>query len=94
MEARDGGAFGSPVANLNVASVAIGSVGYRIVRANCIRLFQDPSESTHRSIQLRERGIVELLGWRGHAKLHLVEYIELQMEAMDDERLQNDLNAY
>jgi hypothetical protein len=29
-----------------------------------------------------------------HAKPHLVEYIALQMEAMDDERLQNDLNAY
>jgi hypothetical protein len=25
---------------------------------------------------------------------HLVEYIALQMEAIDDERLQNDLNAY
>jgi hypothetical protein len=29
-----------------------------------------------------------------HAKPHLVEYIELQMEAMDDERLQSDLDAY
>ena len=29
-----------------------------------------------------------------YAKPHLVEYIALQMEAMDDERLQNDLNAY
>jgi hypothetical protein len=29
-----------------------------------------------------------------HAKPHLVEYIALQMEAMDDERLQNDLDAY
>ena len=29
-----------------------------------------------------------------HAKPHLVEYIALQMEAMDDEWLQNDLNAY
>jgi hypothetical protein len=28
------------------------------------------------------------------AKPHLVEYIALQMEAMDDERLQNDLDAY
>jgi hypothetical protein len=59
MEVGDGGAFGSPIANLNVASVAIGSVGHIIVRASCIRLFQDPNESTHRSIQLRERGTVE-----------------------------------
>jgi hypothetical protein len=29
-----------------------------------------------------------------HAKPHLVEYIELQMEEMDDERLQSDLDAY
>jgi hypothetical protein len=28
------------------------------------------------------------------AKPHLVEYIELQMEAMDDERLHRDLDAY
>jgi hypothetical protein len=62
MEAGDGGAFRSLVANLNVTSVAIGSVGHRIVRANRIRLFQDPSESTHQSTQLRERCTVELLG--------------------------------
>jgi hypothetical protein len=60
METGDGGVFGSPVANLNAASVASGSVGHRIVRANRIRLFQDPSESTHRNTQLRERGTVEL----------------------------------
>jgi hypothetical protein len=29
-----------------------------------------------------------------YTKPHLVEYIELQMEAMDDERLQSDLDAY
>jgi hypothetical protein len=29
-----------------------------------------------------------------YVKPHLVEYIALQMEAMDDKRLQNDLNAY
>jgi hypothetical protein len=29
-----------------------------------------------------------------YVKPHLVEYIALQMEAMDDEQLQNDLNAY
>jgi hypothetical protein len=62
MEVGDGGAFGSHVANLNAASIAIGSLGYRIVRANRIRLFQDTNELIHRSIQLRERGIVELLG--------------------------------
>jgi hypothetical protein len=47
MEVGDGGAFGSPVANLNAASFAIGGVGHRIVRANRIRLLQDPNESTH-----------------------------------------------
>jgi hypothetical protein len=29
-----------------------------------------------------------------YTKPHLVEYIVLQIEAMDDERLQNDLDAY
>jgi hypothetical protein len=29
-----------------------------------------------------------------YTKPHLVEYIALQMEAMDDEWLQNDLDAY
>jgi cytidylate kinase len=29
-----------------------------------------------------------------HTKPHLVEYIAQQIEAMDDERLQNDLDAY
>jgi hypothetical protein len=29
-----------------------------------------------------------------YAKPHLVEYIELQMEAMDDEQLQRNLDAY
>jgi hypothetical protein len=62
MEVGDGRAFGSPIANLNAASVAIGSVEHIIVRANRIRLFQDPNESIHRSTQLRERGIIELLG--------------------------------
>jgi hypothetical protein len=28
------------------------------------------------------------------AKLHLLEYMDLQMEALDEERLQNDLDAY
>jgi hypothetical protein len=28
------------------------------------------------------------------AKPHLLEYIDLQMEALDEERLRNDLDAY
>jgi hypothetical protein len=28
------------------------------------------------------------------AKSHLLEYMDLQMEALDEERLQNDLDAY
>jgi hypothetical protein len=28
------------------------------------------------------------------AKPHLLEYVDLQMEALDEERLQNDLDAY
>jgi hypothetical protein len=50
----DGGAFGSPMAAMNVANTAIGGVGHRIVQASHIRLFQDPSGSTHRSIQVSE----------------------------------------
>jgi hypothetical protein len=62
IETMDGGAFGSPVAAVNVANTAIGSVGQRVVRANCIRLFQDPSGSTHRNIQVPDKGTMELLG--------------------------------
>jgi hypothetical protein len=29
-----------------------------------------------------------------HAKPHLLEYMNLQMEALDEERLRNDLDAY
>jgi hypothetical protein len=29
-----------------------------------------------------------------YAKPHLLEYMDLQMEALDEERLRNDLNAY
>jgi hypothetical protein len=29
-----------------------------------------------------------------HAKPHLLEYIDLQMEAFDEERLRSDLDAY
>jgi hypothetical protein len=47
METMDGGAFGSPVAIVNVANIAIGSVGHKIVPTNRIRLFQDPNGSTH-----------------------------------------------
>jgi hypothetical protein len=49
-----GGAFESTVAIMNVANTTIGSVGHRIVPANRIRLFQDPSGSTHRSTQVPE----------------------------------------
>jgi hypothetical protein len=50
----DGGAFGSPVAVVNVANTAIGSVGHIVDPASRIRLFQDPSGSTHRSTQVLE----------------------------------------
>jgi hypothetical protein len=50
----DGGAFWSPVAVVNVANTAIGSVGHKIVLASHIRVFQDPSGSTHRSSQVPE----------------------------------------
>jgi hypothetical protein len=50
----DGGAFGHHVAVVNVANTTIGSVGHRIVRASRIRIFQDPSGSTHRSTQVLE----------------------------------------
>jgi hypothetical protein len=50
----DGGAFRSPVAIVNVANTAIGSVGHRIVPASHIRLFQDPNGSTHQSTQVPE----------------------------------------
>jgi hypothetical protein len=43
----DGGAYRSHVVVVNVANTAIGSVGHRIVPASHIRLFQDPSGSTH-----------------------------------------------
>jgi hypothetical protein len=62
IETMDGGAFGSLVAAVNVANTGIGSVGQRVVQANRTRLFQDPSGSTHRNIQVPERGTVELLG--------------------------------
>jgi hypothetical protein len=66
MEAMDGGAFGSPVAAANVANSAIASVGERIIRGSRIRLFQDPTESTHRSTEVREIDTVELLGSGGN----------------------------
>jgi hypothetical protein len=50
----DGRAIGSPVAVMNVANIAIGSVGHRIVPTSRIRLFQDPSGSIHRSTQVLE----------------------------------------
>ena len=47
-------------------------------------------------INVRVHGIVTEMKIKipAHAKPHLVEYIALQTEAMDDERLQNDLDAY
>jgi hypothetical protein len=66
IEAMDGGAFGSPVAATNVANSAIVSVGERIIRGSRIILFQDPTESTHRSTEVREIGTVELLGSGGN----------------------------
>jgi hypothetical protein len=50
----DGGAFGSLMAVVNVANTAIGSVGHIIIPASHIRLFQDPSGSTHRCTQVPE----------------------------------------
>jgi hypothetical protein len=50
----DGRPFGSPMAVANVANTAIGSVGHKIILASRIRLFQDPSGSTHRSTQVPE----------------------------------------
>jgi hypothetical protein len=50
----DGGAFKNRMAVVNVANTAIGSVGYKIIRASRIRLFQDPSRSIHRSTQVSE----------------------------------------
>jgi hypothetical protein len=66
MEAMDGGAFGSLVAAANVAISGIASVGERIIRGSRIRLFQDPTESTHRSIEVREISTMELLGSEGN----------------------------
>jgi hypothetical protein len=54
METMDGGSFGRPVAAMIVANTAIGSVRYRIIWANRIRLFQDPNGSTHWSKQVPE----------------------------------------
>jgi hypothetical protein len=66
MEAMDGGAFGNLVAAANVAISGIASVGERIIRGSCIRLFQDPTESTHRSTEVREISTMELLGSEGN----------------------------
>jgi hypothetical protein len=52
MEGMDGGAFGSPVATANVASSAIASVREQIIRGNRIRLFQNPTKSTHGSTEV------------------------------------------
>jgi len=41
------------------------------------------------SVQIEETMIIPR-----EAKPHLLEYIAMQMEDLDDERLQNDLNMY
>jgi hypothetical protein len=56
----DGGAFGSPVAAVNVANIANGSIGHRIVQASRIRIFQDPSGSTHQSTQVPENTSIQV----------------------------------
>jgi hypothetical protein len=50
------------VAAANVANSAITSVGEQIIRGSRIRLFQDPTELTHQSTEVREIGTVEPLG--------------------------------
>jgi hypothetical protein len=61
MEAMDGGAFKSPMAAANIANSAIASVGEWTIQGSCIKLFQDSTESIHRSTKVREIGTVELL---------------------------------
>jgi hypothetical protein len=60
METMDGGAFGSLVAVVNVANIAIRSVGHKIVPASRIRLFQDPSGSIHQSTQVPENTTIQV----------------------------------
>jgi hypothetical protein len=62
MSGIDGRTFGSHVAAATVATNVCGSVGERIVRGSCIRLFQDARESIQRSTEVRRTGTVELLG--------------------------------
>jgi hypothetical protein len=66
MSGMDCRAFGSPVAAATVATNACGSVGERVVRGSCIRLFQDARESIQRSTEVPGMGIVELLGPGGN----------------------------
>jgi hypothetical protein len=66
MSGMDGRAFGSLVAAAIVATNACGSVGERVVRGSCIRLFQDARESIQRSMEVRGMGTVELLGPGGN----------------------------
>jgi hypothetical protein len=68
MEAMDGGAFRSLVAVVNVTNSAIVSMGERIIRGSRIRLFQDPTKSTHRSAGNRHNGASRVGGkccWDG-----------------------------
>ncbi len=88
MEARDGGAFGSHVTNVNGGAVPIQSVGHQIVRANKEQKWTDAG--------VQSTGVLTEMKIKipNEAKPHLVEYLALQMEAMDEERLQNDVDAY
>jgi hypothetical protein len=71
-----------------------------IVKEATIFSWEDvPARTRSRSIHennVQVHGVITEMKIRIHAyeKLHLVEYIALQIEAMDDERLQNDLDAY
>jgi hypothetical protein len=66
MSGMDGRTFGSPMAVATVATNVCGSVGERVVRGSCIRLFQDTRESIQRSTEVPGTGIVEFLGPGGN----------------------------
>ena len=65
MSGTNGRTFGSPVAVVNVATDACGSVEERIVQRSCVSLFQDARESIQRSTEVQGRGKVELLELEG-----------------------------
>jgi hypothetical protein len=66
MSGMHGRAFGSLVAVATVATNACGSVGERVVRGSCIRLFQDGRESIQKSTEVPGTGTVEFLGPGGN----------------------------